>query len=99
VLIAVDQRIVTAIEERRLIRFSYDGRSRIAEPHDYGVRNGAAQLLVYQIGGESRSGGLPQWRLVKLSGVSGVELLDERFAGSRDAGQHNEWDQLFARVR
>jgi hypothetical protein len=99
-LVSVDSRIVAAIEERRLIRFLYGGCSRTAEPHDYGVRNGAVQLLVYQTAGESRSGGLPEWRLVKLAGVSALEVLDERFAGSREAEQrHGEWERLFARVR
>src|SRR5438132_2854406 len=87
-LVTVDPRLVTAIAERRLIRFVYDGRPRIAEPHDYGVRNGSVQLLVYQIGGESRSGGLPEWRCVKLAGVSELQLLDIQFEGPRAAGRH-----------
>ena len=44
-LVSIDDRLVTAIAERRLISFVYDGRARVAEPHDYGVRNGAVQLL------------------------------------------------------
>jgi hypothetical protein len=98
-LFAVDERLLTAIAERRLIQFVYDGRTRVAEPHDYGVRNGAAQLLVYQVAGESRSGGLPQWRCMKLSGMSALQLLDATFAGPRDSGNHQEWERLFARVR
>ena len=65
----------------------------------YGVRNGSVQLLVYQIGGESRSGGLPEWRCVKLAGVSELQLLDIQFEGPRAGGRHHEWEQLFARVR
>jgi hypothetical protein len=99
VLVSVDERLVLAIAERRLISFVYDGRARVAEPHDYGVRNGAAQLLVYQIGGQSRSGGLPQWRCVKVAGVSALQILDVKFDGPRDGGRHHEWEQLFARVR
>jgi len=98
-LAGLDDRLVTAIAERRLISFVYDGRSRIAEPHDYGVRNGAVQLLVYQIGGQSRSGGLPQWRCVKLAGVSALQVLDVKFDGPRDGGRHGEWERVFARVR
>jgi hypothetical protein len=98
-LVSVDQRLLAAIAERRLIRFVYDGRDRIAEPHDYGVRNGAAQLLVYQIGGESRSGGLPEWRCMKLAGMSRLQVLDVQFDGPRDGQHHQDWEQLFASVR
>ena len=30
--------ILTAIHERRLLRFSYHGKDRIVEPHDYGIQ-------------------------------------------------------------
>jgi hypothetical protein len=37
-----------AIVSKRLIQFTYNGAVRIAEPHDYGVRDGSPKLLVYQ---------------------------------------------------
>jgi hypothetical protein len=97
---AIDGSIRRAIAEKRLLRFSLDGHARIAEPHDYGIRNGLPQLLAYQIAGGSRSGRLPDWRWVNLSRASGVEVLDQTFAGSRAApsGKHARWDRLFARV-
>src|SRR5579859_4171802 len=98
-LVPIDPRIVGAIAGRRLIQFVYDRRTRIAEPHDYGVRNGTAQLLVYQIGGQSRSGGLPEWRCVKVAGLSALQILDATFDGPREGGRHHEWEQLFATVR
>ena len=42
---AADAVIRRAITERKLIQFSLDGGPRVAEPHDYGVRKGKAQLL------------------------------------------------------
>ena len=95
-----DQRIRYAIAERRLVKFTLFGRDRIAEPHDYGIRNGAPQLLVYQVGGESRSGKLPAWRWVVLGHASNFEVLEQTFAGSRNAEvrNHMAWDRLFARV-
>ena len=50
-----DERIRFAIVHRRLLKFTLYGLSRVGEPHDYGIRNGAPQLLVYQVGGESQS--------------------------------------------
>jgi hypothetical protein len=96
----VDRIIRQAIAERRLIRFWLDGRERVAEPHDYGIRQGAVHLLVYQVGGSSKSGSLPDWRWVKLARATGFELLDQRFAGGRDmpTGRHAAWDRLFLRV-
>ena len=95
-----DALIRSAIADKRLVRFSSDGCVRVAEPHDYGIRKGAVQLLVFQLGGESRSGKLPDWRWILASKMSGVELLDERFPGGRavPTGMHSPWDQLFARV-
>jgi len=50
-----DKTIRAAIAERRLLSFDLDGLPRVGEPHDYGVSNGAHQLLFYQVGGESSS--------------------------------------------
>jgi hypothetical protein len=95
-----DAMIRRAIVERRLVRFSYHGCVRVAEPHDYGLRRGAEQLLVYQVAGESRSGKLPSWRRVAIAEMSGFELLDRTFAGGREvpSGVHSQWDELYLRV-
>lgn len=96
----VDRILRRAICERRLIRFWLDGHERIAEPHDYGIRKDAVHVLVYQVGGTSKSGELPDWRWVRLSRATGFELLERRFAGGREreVGRHAEWDRLFLRV-
>jgi hypothetical protein len=95
-----DERIRFAIAEKRLLKFSLYGLWRIGEPHDYGIRNGAPQLLIFQVRGESRSGKLPAWRWVVLGHASRFEVLDETFTGSRNAEvrHHMQWDKLFARV-
>jgi len=66
-----DRLIRTAIAELRLIRFQLAGLLRIAEPHDYGIMNGTLRLFVFQVGGKSRSGRLPDWRLVTVADASG----------------------------
>ena len=63
--------IQKAIHEKRLIRFLYDDKERIAEPHDYGVQKGSVRLLSYQVGGKSNSGRLPAWRSI-ISHIRGV---------------------------
>lgn len=97
---AVHQLILTAIHERRLLRFSYHGKDRIVEPQDYGIQKGVVNLFTYQVGGQSSSSRLPDWRKFAVLSMSSVELLDETFPGSRSvpSQKHQEWDVLFARV-
>jgi hypothetical protein len=98
----IDRQLRFAITHKRLIEVQYGGRLRVAEPHDYGVKNGTAKVLAYQLratGGslEPRSRG---WRLLALNKISICAVSDTTFAGSRaDASQqHLVWDELFARV-
>jgi hypothetical protein len=97
---AVHQLILTAIHERRLLRFTYQGKDRIVEPQDYGIQSGTVNLFTYQTGGESSSSRLPDWRKFAVLSMSSVELLKETFPGSRSvpSQKHQEWDVLFARV-
>ena len=46
---SLDETIRTAIAQKRLVRIRYDGRVRVAEPHDYGIRKGVERLLGYQL--------------------------------------------------
>lgn len=96
---AAHKLILTAIHEKRLLRFSYHDQPRIVEPHDYGIQKGVVRLFTYQIAGTSSSP-LPNWRLFDVLGISTPELLDQTFAGSRaaPAQKHQKWDVLFARV-
>ncbi len=96
---SIDQLLRAAIHDRRLIRFWYNGKERIAEPHDYGIQNGKPRLLAYQVAGQSNSGRLPAWRLVDAAGMTRLEILNRAFSGGRPAsGRRHKWDQLFIRV-
>ena len=97
---SVHQLILTAIYERRLLRFTYLDKIRIVEPHDYGMQKETVNLFAYQIAGESSSRGLPDWRKFAVLSMSGLELLDGTFPGSRSvpSQRHQDWDVLFARV-
>jgi len=97
---AVHERILTAIHEKRLLRFFYHGKIRIVEPQDYGIQKGAVHLFTYQFAGESSSGTLPDWRKFAVKSMSKVELLDKAFRGGREvpSQKHQQWDMLFARV-
>jgi hypothetical protein len=94
-----DKTIRKAIAHKHLIQFQYDGKKRIAEPHDYGIKGGVVRLFCYQIGGQSSSP-LPNWRLLDVERISALELLERPFPGSRGSAyrKHLTWDQVFARV-
>jgi hypothetical protein len=98
---SIDELLRAAITQKRKIRFFYGGTERIAEPHDYGIQNGKTRLLAYQTGGRSNSGPLPAWRMVDVSGMTQLELLEKTFSGNRPApsGRRQQWEQLFIRVR
>ena len=80
---AVHKLILTAIHEKRLLRFFYKGQIRIVEPQDYGIQKVVVNLFTYQVGGESSSSRLPDWRKFAVTRISKLELLEKSFPGSR----------------
>ena len=93
-----DTQLRTAIANKRLIGFTYDGHARVAEPHDYGQKNGTDKLLAYQLkkAGES----ITAWRTLEVSKIQDLVLFDDTFSGSREQPDqsHLAWDVLYARV-
>ena len=96
----VDRLLRAAIVEKRLVSFTLHGLPRRAEPHDYGLINGAVKLFFYQVGGRSRSGRPIGWRWAVVSEISDLAILDDTFHGSRPSpsGHHIRWDALYATV-
>jgi hypothetical protein len=87
-----------AIQNKRLIRFKYQNKERIVEPHDYGIQKGIARLLSWQVSGQS-SGRLPGWRWFDVGEMQGLEVLDKSFPGNREvSGTHHRWEKIFIRV-
>jgi predicted nucleotidyltransferase len=89
-----------AIDKRRIVRFVYDRHVRIAEPHVLGTKNGRLQILMWQTGGQSSSGSLPDWRRFFVDQLSGVEILSDTFAGPRlPRSRHSAFDRQIAVVQ
>ena len=71
----MNQIIVTAIRERRRLRFIYSGRTRLAEPQCYGMGTQGTELLrVHQI-----EGGSQREPLFDVSKMKDLVALDEFF--------------------
>ena len=90
------QLIAQAIRAKSVIEFTYSNHLRVVEPHVLGVKDGVLQILGYQIGGSSSSGGsLPEWRRFDLAKMAGLAITHHVFAGQRPypSGRHSSWDR------
>ncbi|MBI4696528.1 MAG: hypothetical protein HY749_21170 [Gammaproteobacteria bacterium] len=96
----MESKINAAIAAKKVLSFSYRGLPRIVEPHAYGIHDGIAQILGYQIRGRSSTGAVPDWRRFQLRDIQSLQTLDEGFPGRRSSpsGKHSHWDRLIAVV-
>lgn len=72
---AMNPVIAQAILEKRRLRFSYHGRTRLVEPQCYGMGAKGTELLR----GHQIEGGMQREPLFDVSKMQGLELLDEVF--------------------
>jgi predicted DNA-binding transcriptional regulator YafY len=95
-----DRRIREAIASKRLVRIRYQGKTRVVEPHDYGLRDERRRLFVYQRFVDAGPSTGSRWRNLFVDEIEELVLLDETFPGTRaDAhAAHQRWDVVYARV-
>lgn len=71
----VNALLVNAIQQKRRLRFRYNGRQRLVEPQCYGVGHPGAELLrAHQL-----QGGTPVEPLFTVAKIADLEVLDEVF--------------------
>src|SRR5262249_29484981 len=97
----LDTQLRFAIANKRLIRFTYEGAVRVAEPHDYGLRDAVTRVLAFQrekAGRRDRE--VRGWRWLDTSKIQDCIVLEDSFSGTREAADqhHHHWDVLYARV-
>ncbi len=82
----IEEKLIEAIEQEKIVSFSYQWRSRVVEPYLIGVHEEEDEkmLRAYQVEGESESGGLPDWRLFRLQQISRLKVSDENFTPRRE---------------
>jgi hypothetical protein len=97
---SLDERIRHAVAEKRLLEIRYKRGVRLAEPHDYGVIDGTARLLIFQLHGPDSGEGAVGWRLLDVVRIESCVVTEQTFAGSRGQShqQHYQWETLYARV-
>lgn len=89
--------LVSAIKEKRIVTFNYDGLDRVVECATLGYTTaGMPAVRGYQIEGDTHSGTVPCWRLFLLDRIRGLELTEARFAGEPPAYERS--DKAFSRI-
>jgi hypothetical protein len=74
-VIDMNKMLVWAIEQKRQLRFLYNGRTRLVEPQCYGIGTRGTELLrAHQL-----QGGQEREPLFDVSKISDLELLNEVF--------------------
>lgn len=83
--------ISSSIKNLQLLSFTYDGYSRIVEPHTSGVdTKGHPALRAYQVRGGSESGEYVGWKLFHVNEMRGLTVLAEHFVGARPKYQRGD---------
>ena len=84
--------LCTAVSERRLVSFMYDGHERVVIPAAHGshISTGNAVLRGYQIRGTSSTRAVPLWDLFLVERMGRVEILDEVFDENPPGYSHDD---------
>jgi len=76
--------ICSAIRERALIQFTYEGGTRTVEPYCHGITTaGHEALRAYQVSGYSESGNPVGWKLFTVSKILRITKTGETVSSNR----------------
>lgn len=90
-------KIIAAIRERRVLKFSYNNAGRVVEPQTYGISTTGRPLLRgYQVAGVSSSGKPRGLRLYEVSKISALEKTDTPFPEARP--EHDPQDSVMSKI-
>ena len=92
-----DRTILSAIKNKHVLRFDYNGRERIVEPQTYGISiPGREVLRAHQIGGRAGSGQLRMAKLFDLKKM--LNLRKEETAFTSGLSAHNPHDSAMVEI-
>jgi hypothetical protein len=75
VAVTMDQRLAEAVQQRRRLRFQYNGKTRLVEPQCYGIGTKGTELLRAR----QLQGGQQQEPLFDVSKIVDLEILSDSF--------------------
>ena len=74
-----------AINQKRVVMFLYEKLARKVGLHIYRVGQSSKRYLRgYQFKGQSKSRGIPNWRLFEVAKIKGIEMTPQRFLSRPD---------------
>lgn len=93
--------IKTAIQNKQLLSFVYDGYPRVVEPHTYGLdKKGHPAIRAYQVRGGSESGEYVGWKIFHANEIQNLSVLQEHFAHVRSGYKRNDsfFNSIYAQL-
>jgi predicted DNA-binding transcriptional regulator YafY len=76
--------IASAIRNRKLLSFSYEGFAREVEPHCLGIdKKGHPALRAFQVAGGSESGEYVGWKMFHVNEIKNLRVLERTFLQPR----------------
>lgn len=81
--------IETAIKNKKIINFIYDGCTRSAAPHHWGILSQKYQLQAYQIAGESKTEAPIGWKNFEIDKIKNLSLDTHGFHPRKDHNPSN----------
>lgn len=81
-----------AISDGLVIEFLYDGQNRVVEPFTLGIHKTTGNLVLsaYRVGGYTKSGNEPPWRLYTVKDISSLRITDQPSADTREFYNPND---------
>ena len=80
----MNQTIITAIQNRSILEFTYEGHHRVVEPHSYGLSASRKEVIrCYQIGGSSVANSVPSWKIMDVDQIVGLFVTSRHFVRPR----------------
>ncbi len=92
--------ICDAINQMRLIEFTYHGNPRVVEPHTYGNdTKGHDALRAFQVGGYSSSGSY-DWKMFHISKMMNIQISNLSFSNTRQKYKRNDsgFDTIYCQL-
>ncbi|MCM1513363.1 MAG: WYL domain-containing protein [Oxalobacter formigenes] len=75
---------MTAIQNRLVVTFTYDGLHRVVEPYTLGLSTaGRLALRAFQTEGNSKSGRTYDWHLFSVENIRDITMTESRFLPTR----------------
>jgi hypothetical protein len=77
----VRDQLTSAIEQRRIVTFTYQGHPRRVQPAAFGIggRKGKETLHGFQVDGSSQRGGIPHWRNFYVERMESLVVTNDVF--------------------